>query len=118
MIPLKKHVQERAHVGSFEDYQQLYRRSIEEPERFWAEQAELLDWFQQPARAGRWDYDEVDFAWYEGGRLNAKGISDRGRGEPCFRSWQPWHVSRSPACTYVAERIDCTANPSSLSAWK
>ncbi|RMH15120.1 MAG: acetate--CoA ligase [Acidobacteria bacterium] len=71
MIPVKKAIAERAHVASLDEYRKLYRRSLDEPEAFWREQAELLDWFHPPATTGQWDYHEVDFSWYEGGRLNA-----------------------------------------------
>ena len=35
----------KAHVSGMAAYQKLYRRSIEEPEAFWAEIAGELDWF-------------------------------------------------------------------------
>ncbi|WP_404932889.1 acetyl-coenzyme A synthetase N-terminal domain-containing protein, partial [Methylibium sp. Root1272] len=41
------------------DYATFYRRSIEDPAGFWAEQAKLIDWHRPfdtvlPARAARW----------------------------------------------------------------
>ena len=61
----------RARVRSLEDYQSLYQESIEDPDGFWLRQAERLDWFDAPQAARRGDFDEVEFAWYEGGLLNA-----------------------------------------------
>ena len=72
MIPVKPEIQKRAHIASMEDYQRLYRRSLEEPEAFWREQAEAqLDWFYPPRSVVDADMREVDFAWLSGGRLNA-----------------------------------------------
>jgi hypothetical protein len=35
----------KAHVKSLEEYETLYRRSIQDPEGFWAEVARELHWF-------------------------------------------------------------------------
>ena len=34
---VKPHIRERAHVKSMYDYEQLYKRSLEDPVGFWAE---------------------------------------------------------------------------------
>ncbi len=71
VYPVKPHVAARAHVGSLEEYQRLYRLSLDNPEWFWAEQAKALTWFHPWQDVFDADYDEVDFAWFSGGRLNA-----------------------------------------------
>jgi acetyl-CoA synthetase len=71
MIPVKPHIAQRAYVNSLEEYREMYRRSIEEPEEFWREQAQTLDWFDPPRNIVDVDMEEVDFAWFSGGRLNA-----------------------------------------------
>ena len=53
-----------------EQYAEMYRRSIEEPDAFWLEQAARLDWYQKPTRAGEWSFDPVDINWYADGTLN------------------------------------------------
>jgi acetyl-CoA synthetase len=84
MIPVKPHIAERAHVQSLAEYQEMYRRSIEEPEEFWREQAGIIDWFAPPRNVMDVDMEEVDFAWFSGGRLNAcyncvdRHLPDRG----------------------------------------
>ena len=70
-IPVKTHIAAGAHISSFEDYQRLYRRSLDDPEGFWREQAEILTWFHPPQQIFDTDLREVDFSWYGGGRLNA-----------------------------------------------
>ena len=72
MIPVKTEIQQRAHISSMEEYERLYRRSLDEPEAFWTEQAEaFLDWFYPPRAVMDADMEEVDFAWFSGGRMNA-----------------------------------------------
>ena len=53
-------------------YQALYRQSVEEPEAFWAEQAEaLLDWQRPWERVRNADLAKGRAAWFEGATLNA-----------------------------------------------
>jgi acetyl-CoA synthetase len=68
---VKPHLRERAHVNSMDEYQRLYRLSLDNPEWFWGEQARALDWFHPWHKVFDADYEEVDFSWFSGGRLNA-----------------------------------------------
>jgi acetyl-CoA synthetase len=70
MFPVKERVAERAHINGMEEYQRLYRLSLDNPEWFWGEQAKAISWFHPWQSVFDADYDEVDFAWYSGGRLN------------------------------------------------
>ncbi len=70
MVLPKARIAESAHVGSIERYRQLYRRSLEDSAAFWLEQAARIEWRRPPSKAGRWDFEAVDFAWYEDGQLN------------------------------------------------
>jgi len=50
-------------------YADFYRRSINEPDAFWTEQAKLIDWKQPFTRAC--NFDKPPFArWFEGGKTN------------------------------------------------
>jgi acetyl-CoA synthetase len=71
LVPVKPEIAARAHIGSLEEYERLYRLSMDNPEWFWAEQAKRLDWFHPWQTVFDADYEEVDFAWFSGGRLNA-----------------------------------------------
>jgi acetyl-CoA synthetase len=51
-------------------YRALYRRSLEEPDAFWRDQAKRIDWFREPTRIGDWSFDPIDIRWYEDGILN------------------------------------------------
>ena len=52
----------------------LYRRSISEPEKFWLEQANTLDWFKKPTVAGKYTWDtaarKIEHTFFEDGQLN------------------------------------------------
>ncbi len=80
-----------AHVRSMEEYEALHRRSLEDPEGWWSEQASRLVW-QTP-----WDtvldWSDAPFAkWFVGGKLNAaENCLDRhvaeGRGDKVAIHW-------------------------------
>jgi acetyl-CoA synthetase len=52
------------------DYEELYRRSIDEPDAFWGEQARRLEWDRFPTRIAGASFDPVDIKWFEDGILN------------------------------------------------
>lgn len=53
-------------------YLQMYQRSIDDPEGFWAEQASaLITWFKPWDKVMNVDFDKADIKWFEGGKLNA-----------------------------------------------
>jgi acetyl-CoA synthetase len=52
------------------DYAALYRQSLDDPDRFWAGQAERIDWVRKPTTIANWSYDPVEIKWFEDGVLN------------------------------------------------
>jgi acetyl-CoA synthetase len=58
-----------AHVNAG-DYEALYRQSLQNPDAFWASQAERIDWVQPPTRISNASFDPVDIRWFEDGILN------------------------------------------------
>lgn len=70
LFPPPEEFQKRAHIQSMEEYERLWKYSVEQPETFWKEQAEsLLDWFKPFDKVLEW---ETPFAkWFLGGKLNA-----------------------------------------------
>ena len=60
-----------AHVKSLEEYQEIYDRSVSDPETFWAEQAERLSWFEKWNTVREWDYHKAEIQWYLGAKENA-----------------------------------------------
>jgi acetyl-CoA synthetase len=68
-IPPSAQTIEQSHCNS-EQYEALYRRSLADPDSFWAEQAERIDWFEAPKIIENWSFDPADIRWYEDGILN------------------------------------------------
>ena len=68
------------------DYEAMYRRSIEDPENFWAGEARRLDWIQPFTIVKDTSFDEEDFRirWFADGVLNVSAncldrhLADRG----------------------------------------
>ncbi len=70
VYPVAEDVANRALITD-EQYQEMYRQSIEEPESFWAEQAnEFLDWFKPWDSVMEVDYHKADINWFQGAKLN------------------------------------------------
>ncbi len=67
----KPEIAQRAHLKTLEEYQALYRESLDDPDGFWRREAGRLDWYVDPVTIRRGGFDDVEFAWYEGGLLNA-----------------------------------------------
>jgi len=64
--------EQTAFIKGMAEYERLYRRSIEEPEAFWADQAEkYLTWFKPWNRVLHYDFEEAVIEWFGGGALNA-----------------------------------------------
>jgi len=54
-----------------ETYESMYERSINEPEAFWAEQAEtFIDWEKKWDKVSDVDFAKGKIAWFEGATLN------------------------------------------------
>ena len=55
------------------DYQTMYQRSLDDPDAFWAEQAEyFLDWYEPWDKVSDCSFaaDDLHIRWFEGGKLN------------------------------------------------
>ncbi|MBS4032486.1 MAG: acetate--CoA ligase [Clostridiales bacterium] len=59
-----------AHVKSMAEYEEMYNRSISDPDGFWAEMAGQLDWFKPWDKVVDFDFVNAKIAWFTGGKLN------------------------------------------------
>lgn len=57
-------------IKSIEEYHSAYKKSVEDPEGFWAEQAESFTWFKKWDTVLHHDFIKPDVRWFEGGKLN------------------------------------------------
>ena len=61
----------RAYIKNLEEYKKLYERSVRDPEGFWGELAEQLDWYKKWDKVLEWDFNKPEIKWFAGGKLNA-----------------------------------------------
>jgi acetyl-CoA synthetase len=62
----------KAFIRSEEEYRRIYEESVRDPPKWWESKADELEWFGKDwNRVFEWDMDELRFAWFKGGKLNA-----------------------------------------------
>jgi len=61
----------KAYIKRMEDYRELYQRSLKDPDGFWGELADHLDWYKKWDKVLEYDFDKPDIKWFIGGKLNA-----------------------------------------------
>ncbi len=88
-----------------EQYQSMYQYSLDDPEAFWAEQAELfLDWSKRWQHVMDYDYKQGLIRWFEGGQLNVSyNCLDRHlktRGHQTAIIWEGDDPGRDKKITY------------------
>jgi len=70
VYPVPEAFAENAHINN-ELYEAMYQRSIEDPEGFWAEQAqEFVSWSKPWDKVLDWDFHKGNIRWFDGGKLN------------------------------------------------
>jgi acetyl-CoA synthetase len=57
-------------INSFEEYQKVYKESVENPEAFWASVAEHFVWKKKWDKVLDWNFTEPKNEWFKGGKLN------------------------------------------------
>ena len=65
-----KESRQKAYIKSLAEYKEIYQRSIEDPEGFWGELAEQIDWYQKWDKVLVEDFKEAKHQWFVGGKLN------------------------------------------------
>ncbi|MBI2067231.1 MAG: acetate--CoA ligase [Deltaproteobacteria bacterium] len=66
-LPLQK----RAYLKDLTAYQEMYRRSLEDPNGFWGEIADSFFWFKKWDRVHHYNWKgNIDIRWFEGGKTN------------------------------------------------
>jgi len=90
-----------------EQYAAMYQQSVEDPEGFWAEQAEkYLTWFKPWDKVLDWSFmeDDLHIEWFKGGKLNVSfNCLDRHldtRADQTAILWEGDNPEESRAVTY------------------
>lgn len=71
-------------IKSLAEYKEAYQKSVDDPEGFWAEQAETFQWKKKWDKTLDWNFKDPDVNWFVGGKLNItencldRHLADRG----------------------------------------
>jgi len=65
-----KESRQKAYIKSLDGYKRIYEQSIEDPEGFWGELAEQIDWHKKWDKVLVEDFKEAKHEWFVGGKLN------------------------------------------------
>ena len=68
--PVLDSIASKTHATA-QQYREMYKRSMDDPDGFWAEQADItLDWYKKWDTVSNYDFHTGEIAWFEGGQLN------------------------------------------------
>ncbi|MHC4120548.1 MAG: acetate--CoA ligase [Planctomycetota bacterium] len=86
-FPPPEKIKADAHINSEEQYQQMWEKSINDPDGFWLEQAKSLHWFKEPTKSLDYSWDtesrKIEHTWFADGQLNVSyNCLDRHLGTP------------------------------------
>jgi acetyl-CoA synthetase len=117
VYPVPAQWAERAYVNSA-TYQSMYDRSVADPEGFWSEAGQRLEWIKPYTRAKNTTFGpgRVDIRWFEDGTLNVSvNCIDRHlatRGDRVAIIWEGDNPNESELITYrqLSERVQRFAN--------
>lgn len=57
-------------ITSFKQYEEDYKKSVENPEQFWGEVAQDFQWRKPWFKVLSWNFNEPNIKWFEGAKLN------------------------------------------------
>lgn len=92
-------------IISEETYERLYAQSIDDPDGFWAQQAERLHWFQpyEQVKQTHFSSSQVDINWFAGGKLNvAYNCIDRHLAKHAQRTAIIWEGDEENQQEYIS----------------
>jgi len=82
-----------AWISDLDKYQEMYNKSVEQPDEFWAEIAERITWIKKWDNVRSFDFVDANIKFFEGGKLNvAYNCLDRhveaGHGDQTALVWE------------------------------
>ncbi len=112
IYPVPEEFAAQANINA-EQYAADYKRSVEDPESYWAEQAtNYLHWFKQWDKVLDWDFmqDNLHIEWFKGGKLNVSwNCLDRHihtRGDQTAILWEGDNPEEDRKITYLELHAD------------
>ena len=65
-----KELSKKAYIKSMDEYKKIYKRSVDDPEGFWGEMAQQLDWYKKWNKVLVEDFAKAKHSWFVGGKIN------------------------------------------------
>jgi acetyl-CoA synthetase len=102
-------IKTNAYISSEEEYEQMWKQSLNDPDGFWLEQAKSLTWFKEPTRSLEYTWDtknrKIEHTWFADGELNVSyNCLDRHLGTPTAKKtailWQGEEEDKVKKFTY------------------
>tara|TARA_B110001454_G_scaffold14611_1_gene13162 strand:+ start:99 stop:2048 length:1950 start_codon:yes stop_codon:yes gene_type:complete len=94
-----------AHINSLDKYKEIYKSSIDDPDKYWATIAERITWYQPWETVRNFNFKEGKIKWFENGKLNVSyNCLDRhvesGMGEKTAIIWEGNNPEEDKSFTY------------------
>ena len=70
LYPPPKEFVDQAYVKSRDEYEKMWKQSIQDPETFWGGVAKELHWFKPWLKVNREDFSKGEVEWFIGGKTN------------------------------------------------
>jgi len=95
-------------ITSFKQYEEDYKKSVENPEQFWGEVAQNFQWRKPWFKVLSWNFNEPSIKWFEGAKLNiTENCLDRHlalNGDKPAIIWEPNNPEEEPV-TYTYKML-------------
>ena len=65
-----KELSKKAYIKSMKQYKDIYQKSMDDTDAYWAEAAEQLDWIKKWDKVSQADFKKAEFKWFTGGKIN------------------------------------------------
>ena len=94
-----------ADINSIDQYKDLYKKSILDPEAFWAKTADRITWYKKWDQVREYDFENGSIKWFDGAKLNVSyNCLDRhvenGFGEQTAIIWEGNNPEEDQTFTY------------------
>jgi acetyl-CoA synthetase len=104
VFPPSEEIKKKAYIKTMDEYKALYKKSYDDPDGFWGEQAKELDWYKKWDKVSQWDFNKPELKWFIGGKLNVSyNCLDRHlatRGNKAALIWQGEPPEENKVFTY------------------
>ncbi len=106
-------ISSKAHIGSIKQYEEMYKKSVDDPEGFWGDIAEKnITWSKKWDKVLEYDFNKPEIKWFQGGKLNASVNCldrhlERGR---MHKTAILWEADDGSNRTYTYEQLHLEVN--------